>query len=165
MGKQNNTEIHGEIAVGKCRSSLQARGLPDTELQSLPSLASRQRQPGPGAGHPGEVHSGGSSRQGMCFWEGGGGGGLGSPGSGSSSPSSLESWVRGGERGQDYDAGASTPHTEEEIWSWEVVPPLSTSALHCHYRRVCACVCVRDIAHQRNWTQYRAVEGVTSCRK
>ena len=33
MGKQNNTEIHGEIAVGKSRSSLQARGLPDTELE------------------------------------------------------------------------------------------------------------------------------------
>lgn len=61
MGKQNNTEIHGEIAVGKFRSSLQACGLPDTELQSLPSMASRQRQPGLGSGHPGEVHSGGSS--------------------------------------------------------------------------------------------------------
>ena len=33
MGKQNNTEIHGESAVGKSRSSLQARGLPDTELE------------------------------------------------------------------------------------------------------------------------------------
>lgn len=59
-------EIHGEIAVGECRSSLQARGLPDTELQSLPSMASRQRQLGPGSGHPGEVHSGRSSRQGCA---------------------------------------------------------------------------------------------------
>ena len=53
--------------------------------------------------------------------------------------------VRGGERGQDCDAGTSTPHMEEEIRSWEEVTPLSTSALHHHSQEGCVfvCVCVR----------------------
>lgn len=42
-------------------------------------------------------------------------------------------------------------------------PPLLCAVTH--RRGVCLCVCVRDIAHKRNLTQYRAVEGITSCRK
>lgn len=50
MGKQNNTEIHGEIAAGKFRSSLQACGLPDTELQSCPAWPPGRGSLGQGQG-------------------------------------------------------------------------------------------------------------------